>query len=358
MKSWTIQELADFETHLSAEKISNTSFRDFTHTIQKLIDIPHSNSPSTPLHSNTKRGLTPKKVHEVEKIIGLLGASEPTGNIIDIGGGKGHLSAAICYHQSCTSISIDLDEQLQAQGRKRLQKWMPDVLSKIHFIPKKIGRNHPIPPTSKPNDTTLIGLHSCGNLSSQVIQQGIQQGLGKILNFGCCYHHINGDYNLSKVSQKEPIWFSHEALHLAAHAHRDIDKKALEKKIAVKQYRYTLHFYLKDQQKAEFQKVGDGHWDDYQGSFAAYAKKFGSTSLQSITDEALNEYFATPENQRQLQATILGGIIRNTLGRVIELYIVLDRCLLLQEAGYEVSLGTYFNRKISPRNLGIFAWKN
>ena len=358
MKDWSVKEIAQFETKFQWSNIKNTDFQNYMQTIETLCHIPHTTTQANKLHSNLKRGMTPKKIHEIQYISQLFEEKIDSSHIIDIGGGKGHLSAALTYQKARQSTCIDMNQQLQIQGIKRLQKWLSDSLSKIQFTHQKIDTTHPIPSSKNPTNTTLIGLHSCGNLSSQIITQGVKNGLGHIVNFGCCYHHIQGDYNLSEQGKQQNLWFSHEALHLAAHAHRIIDTAVIHKRNMVKRYRYALHFYLTDHFQTNFQKVGDGKTTDYQGTFAAYAKKFVPQLLSDIPDDLLESYFYKEKTQRAIQTVLLADSLRNVLGRLIELYIVLDRSLFLEEKGYKVTLDTYFNREISPRNLGIIAIKN
>ncbi len=354
ISSWNDNDIAQFEYKLSADKIQSTDFSDFTNTIKSLSWVKQVAITPNKLSANVKRGMTPKKVHEIEFISHLFDQKINTPNIIDIGSGKGLLSAALTHQHPRQSICIDMDQQLQIQGKKRLQKWLPDTLSKIQFIHQKIDKNKGIPAPS--GETTLIGLHACGNLSSQIIQQAVNQKMTHIINFGCCYHHIRDDYNLSIHGKQQNLWFSHEALHLAAHAHRLIDANTIQKRTAVKRYRYALHLFLTEHYHLPFQKVGDGKTADYQRSFATYAKKF-APQLQGVSDGTLDRYFNQKSTQTTIQDVLSADSIRNVLGRLIELYIVLDRCLYLEEKGYEVTLHSCFDRRISPRNLGIIANK-
>jgi hypothetical protein len=53
----------------------------------------------------------------------------------------------------------------------------------------------------------------------------------------------------------------------------------------------------------------------------------------------------------------LCNIIRWQLGRLLEIYLLLDRCLFLEENGYKVKVEQYFEEALSPRNIGILALK-
>ena len=47
--------------------------------------------------------------------------------------------------------------------------------------------------------------------------------------------------------------------------------------------------------------------------------------------------------------------IRSFLGRPLEIYLLLDRCLYLIENGYDPEIIKFFNESISPRSIGIYA---
>ena len=354
MRDWSVADIARFETELQHDNIRHPAFLTFVKTIKSLAKIPISKITPVPLPPNIRRGMTPKKIHEIERLTAINGIEK---NIIDIGGGKGFLSAAILQGGATHSTCIDMDITLQSQGKKRLQKWLPELTNKIAFLHKKIDEQHPIPSPTSPQETTLFGLHSCGNLSSQVIRQGIDHGVKQIINFGCCYHHLKGDYNLSGIAKEKGLQLSQEALHLAAHSHRILDTGALQKRQMVKRFRYALHCFLYDRYGIPFQKIGDGKAVDYQDNFPAYAKKF-ALELSTIPDAELDAFFQQKTLQDNIGLLMRGDSLRNILGRLIELYIVLDRCLFLKENGYRVTLTAYFDRQLSPRNLGIVAKKD
>ncbi|MBL8740440.1 MAG: hypothetical protein JNK04_05080 [Myxococcales bacterium] len=48
---------------------------------------------------------------------------------------------------------------------------------------------------------------------------------------------------------------------------------------------------------------------------------------------------------------------RILLGRLLEMFVLVDRALYLEQAGFTVSVGTAFPREISARNLAILAYR-
>jgi len=55
--------------------------------------------------------------------------------------------------------------------------------------------------------------------------------------------------------------------------------------------------------------------------------------------------------QRRFAEVTALDLPRQRFRRLLELWLVLDRALFLQEAGYAASIGTFCARDVSPRNL-------
>ena len=53
----------------------------------------------------------------------------------------------------------------------------------------------------------------------------------------------------------------------------------------------------------------------------------------------------------------MANLIRWQFGRALELIILLDRCHRLEELGFTTEIKSYFNERLSPRNIGILAYK-
>ncbi|KPY93142.1 Uncharacterized protein ALO94_01003 [Pseudomonas syringae pv. spinaceae] len=50
--------------------------------------------------------------------------------------------------------------------------------------------------------------------------------------------------------------------------------------------------------------------------------------------------------------------MRNLFRRALEVWLVLDRAMYVQEQGYRVSVGTFCESQLTPRNLLILARKS
>jgi len=358
IQDFSIEQLALFETECDPEMVNSQSFKHFLQTIKDLRQIDSVDFTETQLPNHLKRKLNIKKRHEVQLLKTVIDEIEDIDTFIDIGSGAGHLSSVLLHQTNRNAFCIDINEIFQEQGKKKLQRWSSDTLEKLQFINVKIEKDYKFPFDYNHKRSLMIGLHSCGPLSTYLVEHYHQHQLGKMLNFGCCYEKITreDEYNLSQLSKLNPLTFKNNALHLAARSFAHIDIEELNKRIRVKKYRYALHYFVNDQYGCEFYSVGNGHKDDYHGEFSLYAKKFhNGVELSELSHDDLNTFYQLKSTQQKIWHNILADLIRGMLGRLVELYIVLDRAIYLQENGHNVSVNEYFKRKLSPRNLGILA---
>lgn len=326
--------------------------KSFLRQIIDLTNIPFKEIEKKDLEKNLLRKVTTKKQHEISVLKPFIDSLKIR-SMIDIGAGQGHLSSFIAKKNQV--ISIDKDKKLQESGIKRLKKWKPELLENITFIKEEIclaskfNFNYDRP-------SLLVGLHACGPLSSDLIKSLPQKDIHFFLNFGCCFHKMQeSDYNLSSVAKKSPLTFSNHAKTLAAKSFKQLTKEDILKKDKVKRLRYSLHFFQHGHSIKPC-PIGNIHSKDLELNFSDFAYHYDQR-LKEFSKEYLDIFFNSKENQKNITIALNLGALRECMGRAIELYFILDRVLYLQEMGYQTSLHQYFDTKLSPRNLGIFAKK-
>ena len=352
LKKWDFNKLAVFETSPDHKMIEDESFREFISTIQDLTKLSSLDIQETKLPSELLKKLNPKKKHEIQVIKTISDEDQETETIIDIGGGAGHLSCALLQNTQKKSICIDYDSPIQLSGKKKINKWLPHLNDKVSFLTMKFDKNSEIEEKFDPSKSTLIGLHSCGDLSTSIINYSITNNIGSIISFGCCYHKLNDSYNLSKLAKENGISLSTNALHLANRSSAKVNEEDIKRRFTVRRYRYSLHYYLNDNFNLPFIGIGNTSKIDYENTFSTYARKYHTgNELGSVSEEKLESYFESEDVQEKVINNVLADMIRLNFGRVIEVYLLLDRAILLEEAGRKVELQECFNRELSPRNI-------
>ena len=344
LNSLTTQEILEIENTNNPDLVKNSDLRNFIIKINKLIELPAKKIKELHFSEDLKRKMNKKKVHEIGLINSLL-KNEKVSGFIDIGSGAGHLSSVL-VNDSRTSICIDLNSEFQKMGLEKLKRWSPATVDKIRFIQFNIKSPKDLEQFGSPNDMTL-GLHSCGPLSTQIVKLRSR----RMLNFACCYHKLHDEYNISMLASSNPIWFTKHALTSAAKGFAIQSSDEFDQKLRVKKFRYTLHFFLKKNYKQEFLSVGNAKSFDYEGEFSDYCHKYSPITINESKEEILNYY---NENKTFIQQIIVSGSLRALIGRVIEVYIILDRAIYLQEHNLEPKVFELFDREISPRNIALF----
>lgn len=357
---WTedILELSD-EQIIALECFGDTSHLqssdliEFIQTAWQLAEIEEVKLTTEVIPQKLTRKLTPKKLHEISKIKGLL-KEKDVDTIIDVGSGAGHLSSILVYDRSIKSICVDMNSQFQEQGKKKLERWNPELLEKLQFVPFELKDGRLLPFEYQLQKSLVLGLHSCGALSSYLIQNQVSNPEQALLNFGCCYHKLVDEYNLSQLAKSNPIQFTNHALTMAAKCHKIFDLKELHKRTSVKRFRYALHFYCQEVLNTSFATLGNAHPKDYLGKFSDYVHRYYDHQDQ-LEAMDLDEYFSSARTQLNIQIALKAGVIRSALGRLIELYLTLDRALFLKEHDIPVYVARVFDRTLSPRNIAIIS---
>lgn len=345
--------------------ISEISFRDYLREIeQRSHNIPslkELNFKKLPSWANNK--VAGKKNHEIQVIGSYLESSNKSfHHAIDIGGGVGHLARILAHYYHINFTTIDANKHFQDLGIKRLMKYPPPNGAKEVLFKNLTLDQH------RPNQEVLslfqkhdlsIGLHTCGPLSLAHFTYALKNHHADFLNFGCCYYKMSPKLhtNISDVSKKYPLPLNSYALTLATRGHNGQEWSQFLFKKRVKFYRYALHLFLSE--KLNLKKVytiGESKPKIYWGSFSDFAQlKIKSLQLTTgeISSRKLDEFYQSKKVQNKINTMFLCNIIRWRLGRLLELYILTDRALYLNQYERNVKLISFFDEKISPRNIGI-----
>ncbi len=372
-KKW-IEDLVRFQdksTALRLERkdvfpfIENPDLRSFYLKLEELTQLPKSPSyPPMPEDHWTWLNTIPKKQHEIRKLaphIHALYEKHQPEALLDIGGGVGLLAQSLNNHYGHKVISVDMNTEFQKIGEVRQKKNSRHPGNPVTYLNFKVSEDSPF---SKLFEHKLlpVGLHTCGKLALDMIKISASKKVPALINFGCCYHTLDENSDLQNLSafarHNDPLFLNKFALTLACRAHKKMSEKDYDFKILVKRYRYAIHILLHDSYGIpDMLGLGNSQAKLYASPFSDYAREqFKRIDLPlRHSDEELNQFFNDPNLQLLIKEMLAGGLIRNALGRALELYLLLDRAIYLDEQGYEVMVSEFFDEEISPRNIGLSA---
>lgn len=345
--------------------IENESLREFYREIEELCKLPtikaYSPMPEEPW---TWLFMIPKKQHEIKRLaphVNDLYQRFEIERVLDIGGGIGFLAQTLNNQYRHKVTSIDMNAQFQKTGIERHEKNAKDPENKVQYENIKVENGGKFSEIIKQN-VMPVGLHTCGKLALDIIRVSSDKKVPALVNFGCCYHTLDLAPDLQNISEfaknNDPLWMNKFALTLSCRAHRKLDEKDFDLKQKVKYFRYAIHILLHDHYDIkELVTLGNSNPKLYERPFAEYVleqfSRIGITPKHST--EELNAFFSDPALQLLIDRMLTAGLIRNALGRLMEIYLLLDRAIFLEEQGYEVSVEEFFDEELSPRNIGITA---
>lgn len=349
LKALGKEELWDFQNNFALDRVDADSLRALVLEIQELSAFEALKSGESSLPPELLRKVSAKKKSEINSLLHVTNQFGEIDAILDIGGGVGHLSGSLVHNRPRKAYCVDFNGELQAAGVARLQKWDQETLAKIQFIKSSFHEEFECKEFDKHKNRMVVGLHSCGKLGTDVLKVASRKEYEHIALASCCYHKLNGAYNISILAQACGMRLSENSLHLAARCYRFEDLQEFENKLMVRKYRYGLHLLRYKRGEKAFASIGNTKLSDYRASFYDYVKKY--SDVTGLSRDEVEAFYRSGDVQDKINEIILVDIIRAMFGRVIETYLVLDRALFLQERGYNVKIVEAFERRLSPRNL-------
>ncbi|MCB9093822.1 MAG: methyltransferase [Halobacteriovoraceae bacterium] len=349
-------ELSFYLQNYQSPKLSS-EFNNYLKDIRELQDwnkfkISQDIFKNAELH-HACRKTTPKKRHEINCIVNYF-SNTKLDQIVDFAGGVGHLSQALSfYHAHSPILCLDCDENLLNLGKKRVENYCSDWKSPPQFENFSIKKDMELNKEYK----TLLGLHCCGDLTQYILDYFKNSRAQNLLSVGCCYHKITD--SIPQIPGFKNFQYSLYAKTLATRSHAPSTPKDLAIRFQVKKYRYSFELLLRSEFGiTETSTLKSSLKNIYKNNFANYARhQLERLHLPSLSSTTLENFYQSPLIKKESNRLIYLGFLRQSLGRLIEMSIVLRRCVDLQNTNKEVSMLEIFDRDISQRNLAIVGAK-
>ncbi|WP_328590335.1 methyltransferase [Veronia nyctiphanis] len=227
-----------------------------------------------------------------------------------------------------------------------------------HSLPMKFVQGDAFSPKS--GDHVLkcdhaVALHACGDLHVRLIQHAVNARTAAVSISPCCYHLINDEYYmpLSSIAKASHLKLDKDNLKLPLQESVTAGQSVRSKRFVEVSFRLGFDSLLRDRlgiasyvPVPSIQKslLGEGF-----ERFCIWAAKIKGITLPEGID--YHGFLAHGEERFFLVEQM--ETVRTIFRRPLELWLVLDRVLFLKEQGYEVSLGEFCERELTPRNVLI-----
>lgn len=273
------------------------------------------------------------------------------GALLDWCAGKGHLARLAAHTLQQPVHCLERDPALCESGRRLAGRLsLPVWFSELDVL---------LPAAADAVDTTThaIALHACGLLHRRLLELAIERRALSLSLAPCCYPlEPEGPYRpFSRAGHAALLQLQRSDLPLAVQETVTASQRVTRQRQQAKAWR--LGFDLLQRQltgSGAYLHVPSTPASWLQLGFGGFCRQLADLkglTLPAHWDEAGFER----RGWERLRQTTARERLRHAFRRPLELWLVLDRALALEEAGYRVQLGEFCERALTPRNLMIHA---
>lgn len=269
------------------------------------------------------------------------------GKLVDWCCGKGHLARTLAGQGAESVLGLEWNAELVNDGNQLAQHYGDPVQLRQQDV---MASNLTWPAAGHG-----VALHACGDLHRQLIQSGSAARVTRLSVSPCCYHLMASTQHplLSEAARNHarPLTMDGSALRLAVQ--ETVTAPARERRQAAVVSVWRLGFdalqrhlrnvdeYLPVPSHPKRLNAGDFE------SFCRWAAQKKQLPLPIGVDW---QHWQT-EGERRSGQVRRHELARHLFRRPLELWLVLDYAVFLEEQGYQVCMGAFCERSLTPRNL-------
>lgn len=291
-----------------------------------------------------------RKWRQIQAFDSALTFQESPLHWLDWCAGKGHLGRHLA-RRSGTLTCLEWDPALVASGAHLSRRLgidaghrQQDVMS--DEVTELLGPN-----------ITPVALHACGDLHARLIKLSIERRCAQLAIAPCCYNRIQTEryVPLSNTAAASALKLSRDDLGLPLS--ETVTAGARERRLRDQSMAWRLGFDLLQRDlrgKDEYLPTPSlpGSW--LKKTFEAYCRDLAA--MKELREPPARDWHALERDGWQRLAEVRNlELVRGLFRRPLELWLLLDRALLLAENGYAIQLGTFCPASLTPRNLMIIA---
>ena len=267
--------------------------------------------------------------------------------LLDWCGGKGHLGRLLGRTGDRAVTTLEQNAALCEQGRLLASRARQ---AQDFIVADALAADSAMHLAGKHG----VALHACGQLHRTFIRAAIDQQAPAIDVAPCCYYH-QAPKIYEPLGGASPIALSRDDLRLAVT--ETVTSSARVIRLRDKEMAWKLSYDLLRREVSGHdayvpQRPIPKAWLTY--DFASFCSALAARDNLALPGTI--NWIAHEKNGWERQAqTMRLALARVAFRRSIEVFLVLDMALSMSHHGYRVRIGTFCDRKITPRNILISA---
>lgn len=310
--------------------------------------LPESSNPRTDARQSVD--VPGRKWLQIQAFGSALTFNEAPRHWLDWCAGKGHLGRYLAASGGSLTC-LEWDSALVAAGSHLSERLGIAATHRQQDVMDKSATAQ-LSPTVTP-----VALHACGDLHVRLIDLSIAQRCRQLAIAPCCYNRIQTSHYqpLSSLAAESALELSRDDLGLPLS--ETVTAGARERRQRDQSMAWRLGFDLLQRElRGEDAYLPTpslpGNW--LKKGFDQYCRDLAT--LKGLPEPPTPDWRALERRGWQRLAEVRNlELLRGLFRRPLELWLLLDRALLLAENGYAVRLGTFCATELTPRNLLLIA---
>lgn len=316
--------------------------------LSQMPELPQHDMPT--IAARLSADVPGRKWQQILHFSAVLDFRSPPRHWLDWCAGKGHLGRLLAV-QGQRLTCLEWDAALVEAGGRLSQRMGLMAKHLRQDVMADDAQAHLCP------DMTPVALHACGDLHARLLHLSISQGCRQLAFAPCCYNRIQTpEYQpLSQAASRSDLRLSRDDLALPLS--ETVTAGARDRRQRNQSMAWRLGFDL-------LQRTLRGE-DSYlptpslpsawlKKSFEQYCRDLAE--LKGLPQPARQDWNALERHGWQRLAEVRNlELVRALFRRPLELWLIMDRALLLAEHGYQVRWGTFCPSELTPRNIMLLA---
>ena len=260
--------------------------------------------------------------------------------------GKAHLGRTLALLTGSVVTGLDRDAILCEEGARLAHRFNAPVrfVTADAFSPEATACVADAP--------HVVALHACGDLHTVLLEHSVHSRTRSITVAPCCFHRIReARYTpLSALGRSQNLDLTRFELKLPLQEMVTGDCRARRYREIELLWRIGFDLLQRDlTDNNRYRQVPKILQRLLAGDFDTFCR-WAATAIGLVLPETVNltVYLDRAHERRVTIARI--ELARHIFRRPLEMWLLLDRTLFLQEQGYRVELGTFCDRRLTPRN--------
>ncbi len=307
-------------------------------------------SPPTRADARQAVDVPGRKWLQIRAFDSALAFDEAPRHWLDWCAGKGHLGRQLAARGG-TLTCLEWDSALVAEG-SRLSERLGIAATHHQQDVMDESATTQLSPTVTP-----VALHACGDLHVRLIDLSIAQRCRRLAIAPCCYNRIQAAHYqpLSKQAARSKLLLSRDDLGLPLS--ETVTAGARERRQRDQSMAWRLGFDLLQRElrgEDVYLPTPSLPCSWLKKSFETYCRDLAT--MKKLPEPPPRDWAALERGGWQRLAEVRNlELLRGLFRRPLEIWLLLDRALLLAENGYAVRLGTFCPAELTPRNLMLIA---